>query len=188
VYPSQEVKVGAGILERVYHVVRHIRAGACLATHPSVPLEEDVTISTLRNEASYPGAHAHTWATSAASVHNCQFSIKLGQLKNTHRTHIDSFQIIQIRIFRIFCIVRIEFARNLYELIPEVRDEPTRRDYKWTVCAMSRPPSWNLIRLDLLTLNRGASGVKTLLLTFLSSGMRSFDPHPGFLYTVSQSS
>jgi hypothetical protein len=147
-----------------------------------------VTISTLRTVAANPGAYARTWATSAASVRNSQFSIELGQFKSTHCAHIDRFQIIQVRIFRLFGIVRIEFARNLDELIPEVREEPTRRDYKWTICSMSRPPSWNLVRLDLLTLNRGASGVKTLLLTFLNSGMRSFDPHPGFLYTVSQSS
>lgn len=37
VYPRHKVKVRVGILERVDHVVRHIRAGACLAIHPSVP-------------------------------------------------------------------------------------------------------------------------------------------------------
>ena len=35
--PRHEVKVRAGILERIDHVVRHIRASACLTTHPSVP-------------------------------------------------------------------------------------------------------------------------------------------------------
>jgi len=35
-YTRQEVEIGAGIFERVNHVVRHIRAGARLCIYPSV--------------------------------------------------------------------------------------------------------------------------------------------------------
>lgn len=83
--------------------------------------------------------------------------------KNTHRAHVDRFQIIQVSIIRLFGVVWIELACNLDELLPEVREKPSRRDYKWTICAMSGPPSRNLVRLDLLTLNRRASGARTLL-------------------------
>ena len=84
-----------------------------------------------------------------------QSSIKVNrQLKDTHRVHVDGFQIIQVRIIRLFGMVRIEFARNLKELLPEVGEKPTWRDYKWTIGAMSRPPTRNFVRLYLRVLNR----------------------------------
>ena len=36
-YPRQEVEVRPGVLERIDHVVRYIRAGARLAINPSSP-------------------------------------------------------------------------------------------------------------------------------------------------------
>ena len=63
-----------------------------------------------------------------------------------------------VRIIRLFRIVRIELARNLDELLPEIREKPSQRDYKWATWAMSRPSSRNLVRLDLLTHNRRANG------------------------------
>ena len=89
-------------------------------------------------------------------------------IKNTHRVDIDRFQIIRICVVRLLPVVRIECARNLKELLPEVREKLTRRDRKGTVRAMSRPPTRNIVPLDLQSLNWILSGALTLSNTHLS--------------------
>ena len=61
-YTRQEVKVRVGVLERVDHVVWHIRASACPAVHPSVTWEEGYQCFPTGT------AYARTWATSADNV------------------------------------------------------------------------------------------------------------------------
>ena len=52
--------------------------------------------------------------------------IKLhSQSKDTHRVYIYCFQIICIRVIRLLRTVGIECARNLKELLPEVREKST---------------------------------------------------------------
>ena len=65
-------------------------------------------------------------------------------------------------------MVGIECARNLKELLPEVRGKPTWRNREGAIRAVSRPPTRNIVPLDLRLLNRIPSGVLTFSVTHLS--------------------
>ena len=56
VYPRQEAEIWAGVLERVDHVVWHIRAFARLGVHPSAPQSINVNVFRKVNF----GGHART--------------------------------------------------------------------------------------------------------------------------------
>ncbi|SRR6266702_6249649 len=72
------------------------------------------------------------WGSCTHLGHLCrqcatQPSIKLhSQLKDPHRVHVDRFQVIQVRVTRLLRTIGIECARNLKELLSEVREKPTR--------------------------------------------------------------
>jgi hypothetical protein len=57
-HSRQEVQIRAGVLERIDHVVRHIRAGARLAIDPSSPQKEKV--SALRARAAHADDYVRT--------------------------------------------------------------------------------------------------------------------------------
>ena len=146
-YSRQEVQVWAGVLERVNHVVRYIRAGARLSVDPSAPPKYK-----RQKSPQHKLEIMYTLGPSLPPVCYPVIDRTAHQLKNTHHIHIDRFQIIQIRIIRLLRTVWIECARNLKELLPEVREKPSWRDPKGTVSAMSRPPTRNLVCLDLQSL------------------------------------
>ena len=70
-------------------------------------------------------------------------------MQGTYRVHVESLQVIRVCVIRLLRTARIQCARNLKELLLEVRVEPTWRYSKGPVCAMSRPPIRNLVRLNL---------------------------------------
>jgi hypothetical protein len=69
--------------------------------------------------------------------------------RNTNRIHVDSFQVIRICVVRLLSTVRIKYACDLKELFLDVGVEPSWRDCKGAVCAVSRPSVRNTVRLDL---------------------------------------
>jgi hypothetical protein len=91
-----------------------------------------------------------------------------GEERKTHRVYIDCFQIVRIYVIRLLCTVGVECARNLKELPSEVREKPPRGYPKGSVCAVSRSPIRDLIRLDLRSLNCRPNTTLTLSLTHLS--------------------
>jgi hypothetical protein len=88
-YPRQEVEIRARVLERVDHVVRHIRAGARLCVNPSAPQKDDHQCSPI-----WVGA---CWVLCTHLGHLCrqyatQPSIKLhSQSKDTYGVYVDRF-------------------------------------------------------------------------------------------------
>ena len=90
------------------------------------------------------------------------------QVRNTHRIHVDRFQIIRVRITRFLRTIRIDCASNLEELLREVRQKFRMRNRKRSVCAMSPSPIRNLICLDLRFLDLRPSVAQTLFLIHLS--------------------
>ncbi len=145
--------------------MRHIRAGTRLGVNPPSPQKEESQCSLSWDDA--------CWGSCTHLSHLCrqcatQPSIKQhSRARNTHRVHIDRFQIIRVRVIRLLRTVRIECARSLKELLLEVRGKPTSRDRKRTVCAVSRPPTRDLVRLDLQSFNFRPSAALTPYLTHL---------------------
>ena len=113
------MQVRAGVLKRVNHVVRHIRAGTRFGIDPSVP----PMYKRQRSPQHKVGDYVHTWAISIASALLSR-RLTAHRLKNAHPIHVYRFQIIQIRVIRLLRTVRIECARNAKELLPEVREKP----------------------------------------------------------------
>ena len=122
-YSRQEMQVWPGVLERVDHVVRHIRASTRLGINPSA-LQKDVHQFSPRWDDACWGASTHLGHLCRQCV--TQSSIKFhSQSKDTHRIYVDRLQIIRIRVIRLLCVVGIECARNLKELLCEVRKTPS---------------------------------------------------------------
>ena len=144
-YSRQEVEVRSGVLERVDHIVWHIRAGARLGINPPAPQKD----SHQRSQKWDGRMIMHVLEPSLAPVPTQLLIMRHSRARNTHRVHVDRFQIVRVRIIRLLRTVGIECARNLKELLGDVREKSTLRDRKRTVAAVGRTPARNVVRLDL---------------------------------------
>jgi hypothetical protein len=162
-YTSQEVQVRPRVLKRVDHVMRYVRASSRLVVDPSAPQRYRIIV--LHGECKGSCTHLSNLYGHCAA----QLSIKShGKVRKTNRIYVDCFQMIRIYVIRLLCTVGVERARNLKELPSDVRKKSPRRDPKGSVCAVSRSPIRDLVRLDLRSLNCRPNAALTLSLTHLS--------------------